>query len=208
DVSDPEDPKGILINHAHGNENQPVESIAFSPEGSWIATGGQDQQIVLWRLTEHDSGHITVDQTPGPLLQGQTVLSLAFSPDGSTLAAGDTGGIICLYEVANRRAIGARSCLVGNYTTGLSEGGIEDLEFARLDNGKTALLSTGSGQQIVAWNSLLWNLSESDQVEEAVERSVCSLTKRNMTPDEWYSVFASTELGEEPQETCPQYAPH
>jgi len=205
DVGNPRKPKGYTIHHAHGNENEPVEAIAFSPEGSWIATGGQDQQIVLWKLTESS---LSVDQTPGPLLQGQTVLSLAFSPDGSTLAAGDTGGIVCLYEVANRRAIGARSCLAGNSTKSLSEGGMEDVEFVRLGDGRTALLTAGSGQPIIAWNSVLWNLSESDQVEEAIERSVCSLTKRNMTSAEWNSVFASTELGGRRQGTCPQYAPH
>lgn len=205
DVSDPTRPEGFRIRHAHGNENQPVEAIAFSPEGSWLATGGLDQQVVLWELAEDDSGRPSVNQMQGPLLQGQTVLSLAFSPDGSTLAAGDTGGIVCLYEVAHRRAIGARSCLVGSDTSGLGVGGMEDVEFIRLDGGGTTLLSAGTAQPIVAWNSILWSLSDADPVGEAIEKSVCALAGRNLTSAEWSSAFASTELDGNREKTCPEY---
>jgi WD40 repeat protein len=207
DVSDPADPEGIVINHARGNENQPVGAVAFSPDGALLASGGADQQVVFWRVTGHGSGPVTVDATAGTLLQGQSILSIAFSPDGRTLAAGDGEGSTCLYEVANRHVIGDRSCLLGYNTNLLDEGGMEIVRFAKRPDGGTTLLTAGSAQPIVAWNSILWNLGKGDRVDQAVSGAVCALAGRNLTEYEWNSIFTSTKLAGDRHPTCPQYAP-
>ena len=60
----------------------PVESVAFSPDGSRIVSGGDDETLRLWNA---DTG-----QPIGEPLTGHTaaVLSVAFSPDGKRIASG------------------------------------------------------------------------------------------------------------------------
>lgn len=75
--------RGIAEATLEGHEKS-VRSMAFSPDGSVIATGGQDGVVKLWRLP-----------TGLPLLadfkaHSKSVVGLAFSPDGELLA---TGGI-------------------------------------------------------------------------------------------------------------------
>ncbi|HEX5990121.1 MAG TPA: hypothetical protein VFY75_07905 [Solirubrobacterales bacterium] len=202
DVSDPRDPDGVTIKHARGNENQPVTAIAFSRDGSLLASGGQDQQVVLWRV-RGAPGNVTVEGTPQTLVQTQTIFALAFSPDGETLAVGDGDGATCLYDVATRQVIGSGSvCLLGPHTE--SEGGVNALKFANLRGQKPVLLSAGTGQSIVRWDSLLWNLSEDDQVEDQIAGYLCTLAGRNLTPDEWSSVFLPTDLADDYHGTCDQ----
>ncbi|HET9676984.1 MAG TPA: AAA family ATPase [Solirubrobacterales bacterium] len=203
DISDLHDPQPVEPTHRGEAENQAVLSVAFSPDGSLLASGGRNQQVTLWRVSEDGAGAIAGRGTPGTLLQRQTITALAFGPGGETLAAADGGGNICLYEVDNRHLIGDRSCLRGYNTSVFKQnGGIEAMRFVRLSSGATVLLTAGRGQPIVAWSSLLWNLSDSTGVEEAIARDVCALAGRNLTPDEWSAAFASTSFAGDPHETC------
>ena len=71
--------------HVLKGHNAEVDSVAFSPDGKTLASGGKDTPIKLW------------DAETGKLLRTLTghtgrVESLAFSPDGKTLATGGGGG--------------------------------------------------------------------------------------------------------------------
>ena len=70
-----------------------VNSVAFSPDGSRLASGSWDETIRLWNAT---TGKLMAT------LRGHTndVNSVAFSPDGSRLASGSTDGTIRLWDVA------------------------------------------------------------------------------------------------------------
>jgi WD40 repeat protein len=59
-----------------------VSSVAFSPNGKRIVSGGWDQKIQLW--------DVDTRQPIGQRLTGHTeaVLSVAFSPDGKQIASG------------------------------------------------------------------------------------------------------------------------
>jgi len=89
----------ILTGHAgefEGVDNGPssvegVKSVAFSPDGKTLASGGGDNVIHLW-----DIGTGKRKMT----LTGHThwVFSLAFSPDGKTLASGSVDSDIRLWD--------------------------------------------------------------------------------------------------------------
>lgn len=75
-----------------------IYSIAFSPEGQLLASGGSDQTIKLW------------DVATGRELRTLTghsddVESVAFSPDGRTLASGSNDETIKLWDVVTGREL-------------------------------------------------------------------------------------------------------
>src|SRR5262249_52880773 len=75
---------------AHQGE---VRCLAYSPDGSLIATGGTDGQVRLWRsgdgtLVRSDPGHFDVVNT------------VAFSPDGTFLYSGSEDRLVYKTNVA------------------------------------------------------------------------------------------------------------
>ncbi|MBN2394416.1 MAG: hypothetical protein JXR84_27020 [Anaerolineae bacterium] len=89
-----------LRNRLYGHESW-VWSVAFSPDGQTLASGSNDNTIILWDVTD--------PRAPTPLgvpLTGHTgdVRSVAFNPDGQTLASGSSDGTIILWDVTDPRA--------------------------------------------------------------------------------------------------------
>jgi len=109
-----------------------VNEIAWSPDGSWIATGGADRQVMIWdaaglELFASFAGNEVIDD-------------LQFTPDGSLLVAVDRTDRVWFWDVLESR-------LRGQLEPGL---GIGTVAFA--PDGKR-FASAGKDGRIGIWDS-------------------------------------------------------
>jgi hypothetical protein len=82
---------GQLLRRWQGHRGL-VRSLAFSPNGTLLASGGSDWLIHLWDPA-------TGQEVTGSLKHVQSVTSLVFAADGKVLASGSADGRIHLWEV-------------------------------------------------------------------------------------------------------------
>ena len=101
----------ILYNDHDG----PVLSLAFSPDGSLLASGDAHGTVKLWDMAE---------ETLIVALRGHTraVWSVAFAPDGGTLASGSHDGTV------RQLARNAVNVFPGDFTHGPCTEGRADMQ--------------------------------------------------------------------------------
>jgi WD40 repeat protein len=83
-------------------ERQPLgkaaRCVAFSPDGTQVARGGDDGQVRRWETGSLQEPDARLSDGTGAVA---AVWSLAYSPDGRTLAAGGNDGSVRLWDAAS-----------------------------------------------------------------------------------------------------------
>ncbi|MFN2299639.1 MAG: hypothetical protein ACK2UB_12395 [Anaerolineales bacterium] len=98
-----------LAGHAAG-----VQSVAFSPDGTTLASLDRQGSIILWDAVEWEkvrtlSTGAAAKKNPGAYCQRGNSSRLAFSPDGKILAAGTADGRVHEWNIATGSKIRTRS---------------------------------------------------------------------------------------------------
>jgi WD40 repeat protein len=136
---------------------RPVTAIAWSPDGKTLATGAEDQTVVLW-----DSA----TWKPRATMAGYSapIVCLAWSPDGKTLAGADNGTTAILWDATTGRRRAALSPMAYSTRVALDDGSPAAHQFTLVEHSDTDPIRTlawSSNGRIVAGaefpNVLLWD---------------------------------------------------
>lgn len=84
------------IEGAHGRD---VGGIAYSPDGTLLATTGQDGQARVWSLVEDAANQPLFRYVAGPIDSDFWTRTPTFSPNGQLLAIGDDDGQVYVFGV-------------------------------------------------------------------------------------------------------------
>jgi WD40 repeat protein len=77
---------GQVLRNLQGHKD-PIVSLAFSPDGSYLASGSYDSTAKIWEVeTGREIGTLQANVDQGPNVKEDVVV--AFSPDGNLLATG------------------------------------------------------------------------------------------------------------------------
>jgi WD40 repeat protein len=136
-------------NLSTGEGDWGVRSVAFSPDGKYFVSAGEDGRVKVWRVTS------TGLEADGRVFAGFGSSYAAFAPGGALLAVGTHNGEVLLYDFAQSTQTGTLRGLTG---------------------GVTALGFSADGARIVAMDNELhlqvWNVAS-----QAAGRAV-ALTKQ------------------------------
>lgn len=98
------------ITHTLSGHQGEIMGVAFSPDGTWLASGSIDRTVRLWEVATGEllfvleGNNIRVGEGGVSVACGQEVMAVAFSPDGKWLAAGNLHGDLYVWNVEALRA--------------------------------------------------------------------------------------------------------
>lgn len=135
-----------------------VRSLAVSPDGQTIATGGEDATVRVWQAADGKAVR-TIEGHGGP------VLSLAISPKGDLLLAGSADKSARLFELASGTLRATLSGLDSPIrSVAFSPKG--DRVATAGENGGLKVWETASGQGVIAFGHLAPNNAPAQAIEK------------------------------------------
>ena len=159
-------PNGVIARFSPGAS---VFTVAFSPDGQLLASGGDDNAAILWDVAHQNEREAFIEH-------GSAVMSVAFSPDGRRLASACLDGFVRLWDVANQHRRISLS----------HEGWVRSVAFS--PDGK--MLASGGGDQLGM--IVFWDVRTKQEIatftgHESIVESVV------FSPDGKYLVSASRD---------------
>jgi WD40 repeat protein len=153
-----------------------VTSLAFSPDGKLLASGGgySEGKVILWDLTTREALGSLLDDGAVNWI----VADVAFSPDGRILASAGCShkdeslcdrGEIRLWDVATRQLIS--SPLVGH------DGGVSRIVFG--PHGDTLITGDDSPNPTI----IVWDVASQNQIGEPFEADWPGVSSLALSPD-------------------------
>ncbi|MEH2412391.1 nSTAND1 domain-containing NTPase [Nostoc sp.] len=82
---------GIRESNTLEGHSGAVNTVSFSPDGKFIASGSDDKTIIVWHSDGRKFGK--------PIKHPNSITSLSFSPDSKMIVAGTRNGIVKLWKI-------------------------------------------------------------------------------------------------------------